>query len=124
MNTAMTKQSGITFGGFLVGIFLLITLSLFGFKLIPAYMEEAKIQHLFETITMDPEMLKATTRDVKNAYDRRASVEGVNAVKSADIEVTLAEDGRPILTASYEVKIKLVGNATLLLDFNPSSAGK
>jgi hypothetical protein len=111
MNTAMTKQSGITFGGFLVGIFLLITLSLFGFKLIPAYMEEAKIQHLFETITMDPEMLKA-------------SVEGVNAVKSADIEVTLAEGGRPILTASYEVKIKLVGNATLLLDFNPSSAGK
>jgi hypothetical protein len=69
-------------------------------------------------------MLKATTRDVKNAYDRRASVEGVNAVKSADIEVTLAEGGRPILTASYEVKIKLVGNATLLLDFNPSSAGK
>lgn len=124
MDTAMFKpQAGITFGGFLVGAFLFVVLAMFGFKLIPAYLENAKIQHLFDAISHDPDMRTATVRDVWASFDRRASVEGVNAIKSADIEVSKGEDGRPILTATYAVKVKVGGNVSLYLDFVPSSAG-
>jgi hypothetical protein len=125
MNTAMPKyQAGIGFGGFIVGAFLLVALTLFGFKLVPAYMENAKVKNIFEEISHDPEMQKASASQILMSFDRRASVNWVESVKSSDIEISKGEDGRPILTASYDVKVKLGGNVSLLLEFNPTSAGK
>lgn len=125
INTAMrSKQRGISFGGFIFGAFFVVALALFGFKLIPAYMENAKIQHVFDTIAHDPEMQKADARELKMSFDRRASVDAINAIHSDDIELSRGEDGRPILTASYAVKVKVGGNVSLYMDFNPTSVGK
>ncbi len=119
-----SKQAGITFGGFIVGLFVLVILALFAFKLIPAYMEDAKIQNIFDTVSHDPEMKKASTHDIILSYERRASIDGITGIKAADIELDVGEDGRPILSASYSVKVKLGGNVSLIMDFNPTSAGK
>jgi hypothetical protein len=125
MNTVMRKQqAGITFSGFIVGAFLLVVVVLFGFKLIPAYLEDAKIQHVFDAVAHDPEMQKANAHDLLLSFDRRASVEGITGIRSSDIELSKGENGRPILTASYAVKVKLGGNVSLYLEFNPTSAGK
>lgn len=125
MNTAMPKQqAGITFSGFIVGAFLLVVVTLFGFKLIPAYLENVKIQHLFDVVSHDPAMQNAGAHDILLSYDRRASVEGIDAIRSSDIELSKGDDGRPILTASYAVKVKLGGNVSLYLEFNPTSVGK
>src|ERR1035437_2486965 len=107
MNTAMPKyQAGIGFGGFIVGAFLLVVLTLFGFKLVPAYMENAKVKNIFEEISHDPELQKASASQILMSFERRASVNWVESVKSSDIEISKGEDGRPILTASYDVKVK------------------
>ena len=125
MNTAMPKQqTGITFSGFIVGAFLLVVVTLFGFKLIPAYLENVKIQHIFDVVSHDPAMQNAGAHDILLSYDRRASVEGIDAIRSSDIELSKGEGGRPILTASYAVKVKVGGNVSLYLEFNPTSAGK
>lgn len=121
---ARKQQAGITFSGFIVGAFLLVVVTLFGFKLIPAYMEDAKIQHIFDTIAHDPEMQRASAHDVLLSFDRRASVEGITGIKSSDIELDKGQDGRPILSAAYAVKVKVGGNVSLLLEFAPTSAGK
>ena len=122
MNTAMpVQQRGITFGGFIFGAFLLVLASIFGLKLIPSYMQDAQIKNLFNTISHDPEMQKASPRDIRNSFDKRASIDGIKAIKAEDIEIS-SDNGKLSLSASYSVKIPLAGNASLILEFNPTSA--
>lgn len=122
MNTS--KQMGFGFGNFLIILVLLVFAAMFGFKLIPAYMENAKVENIFTVIAHDPDMQSATVSDIRSSFDKRASVDGVNSIKTTDIEIAKDEVGHLVLSASNEVKVKLFGNMSLLLEFNPSSEGK
>ncbi|MFM2408870.1 MAG: hypothetical protein RL358_1612 [Pseudomonadota bacterium] len=125
MNTFIKKQQlGFSFGGFLVVLVLFVFVTLFAFKLIPAYMENAKVQNIFYVISHDPDMQSASLSDIRMSFDKRAAVDGVNSIKATDIEITKDDAAHIVLNASNEVKIKLFGNMTLLLEFNPSSEGK
>lgn len=68
-------------------------------------------------------MKNASVHDIRAAFSRLVAVSDITALKAEDIEVTKDESGIT-LSASYQVKIPLVGNASLILEFNPSSANK
>jgi hypothetical protein len=122
MNKAMpAKQRGLGFFGFIFGAFILVLASIGGLKLIPAYMEDAKISNLFTAIASDPEMQKASPRDIRMSFTKRASIDGVAAVKADDIDIT-STGGRLELSANYAVKIPLAANVSLCMEFNPTSA--
>ncbi len=125
METSLNnRQFGFSFGGFLVVLVLVVAATLFGFKLIPAYMDNAKVKNIFATIANDPDMQSASVLEICTSFDKRASIDSVSSIKSTDIDIAKDEAGHLILTASNEVRIKLFGNLTLLLSFNPSSEGK
>lgn len=122
MNKAMpAKQRGLSFSGFIFGAVILVLVITTGLKLIPAYMQDAKIGSIFDAIANDPEMQKASLRDIRMSFTKRASIDGINAVNAEDIEIT-SDGGRLVLNASYAVKIPLAGNISLYLDFSPASA--
>lgn len=122
MNKAMpAKQRGLSFFGFIFGAFILVLASIGGLKLIPAYMEEAKISNLFTVIANDPEMQKASPSNIRMSFIKRASIDNVTAIKAEDIEIA-SNGGRLELSASYAIKIPLVANVSLYLEFNPTSA--
>jgi hypothetical protein len=124
MNTAMpAQQRGMSFGGFVFGAFLLVLFGITGIKLIPAYMQAAQIKNIFVTIAHDPDMQKAPPHDIQASFNRRASIDNITAIKSEDIDIS-SDGGMPVLSASYAVKIPLVGNISLYIEFNPSSASK
>jgi hypothetical protein len=75
---------------------------------------------VFNEIVRDPNMAKASPRDIRNSFDRRASIDAITVIKSDEIEIA-GGDGRLELSASYSVKVPLFGNASILLEFNPSS---
>jgi len=121
MNTAMpSKQCGLTFSGFLSGVVILIFVSVTGLKLIPAYMQDSTIKNVFISIVNDPEMQKASPRDIRMAFNKRASIDDIRAITAEDIAIEKDGD-RLVLSASYPVKIPLAGNVSLYLEFNPSS---
>lgn len=121
MNTVMpVKQRGVSFGGYVFGAFLLVVVSIYGFKFIPAYMEDAKIKNLFIAIAHDPDMQRASLHDIQVSFNKRASIDNITAVKGDDIDVS-SDGGRLVLSASYSVKIPLGGNVSVLLDFKPTS---
>ncbi len=123
MNTVMpARQRGIGFGGFVFGAFLLVVVSIFGLKLIPAYMQEATIKNVFNAITHDPDMQKASMREIRSSFDKRANIDRITAITSEDIEISSSDNGRLRLSATYSVKIPLASNVSLVLDFNPTSA--
>jgi hypothetical protein len=122
MNKAMpVQQRGISFGGFIFGAFLLVFIGITGLKLVPAYMQAAQIKSIFETMVHDPDLQKASPHDIQVSFDKRATIDNIKAIKAEDIEIS-SEDGRMVLSASYEVKVPLGGNVSFLLSFNPSSA--
>lgn len=122
MNKAMpAKQRGLSFFGFIFGAVILVLVSITGLKLIPAYMEDMKISNLFTVIANDPEMQKASPRDIRMSFSKRASIDNISVINAEDIEIA-SEGGRLALSASYAVKVPLVANVSLYLEFSPASA--
>jgi len=121
MNTAMpVQQRGLSFGGFIFGAFILVIAAIFMLKLIPAYIQNAQIKSVFNEIVHDANLDKASPREIRKAFERRASIDDITAIKSEDIEI--AGDGTRLdLSASYSVKVPLFANASIVLEFNPSS---
>jgi len=121
MMKLLAKQRGVTFGGFIMVLALLGGLAIFSMKLIPAYMEDGKIQKAFDAITHDPAMQTASIAEIRDSFYKRANVmDNVTTVTSNDIEIN-KEGGALKLSASYSTKIPLAGNVSLLLEFNPSA---
>lgn len=118
---SLKRQRGLSFSGFMLGAFILVMASMVGLKLIPAYMQNGEINKLFATIANDPDMQKAPPRDIRASFSRRSSIDNITAIKAEDIDVDNSS-GKPVLSASYAVKVPLAGNVSLYLDFNPTSA--
>ena len=107
----------------MVGAFLVVIVAITLLKLVPAYIQDAQINSVFKDIAHDPDMQKATPHDIQNSFDRRASVDAITAIKADDIDIS-DDGGKPVLSASYSVKIPVLANISLIIEFNPSSAGK
>jgi hypothetical protein len=116
----MQKQRGVTLTGLLMVSVVLIFVLLMGFKLFQPYSEYFSIQKVFRTLAQKPEVREGTRRDFGAAWASFAQIEGITALNADDVELT--KDGNRVrLSASYQVKVPLFKNYTLLIDFNPSS---
>ena len=121
MKSAKKRQLGLSMSGFVVTAIILIFAAVLAMKLIPPYMQDGEIKKVFDAVAQDPDMKNATIRDIQIAYSKRAAVQDITAIKLDDVEID-KKDGGITLSASYQVKIPLVANISLLLDFNPSSS--
>ncbi len=123
IKTIASKQRGVSLSGLLVWSVILIIAAIGGMKVIPAYIQDAEIKSILSTIVNDPEMQGAQSKDIRESFSKRAMMNNINVVTANDIEIV--KDARGLsLSISYQVKIPLVGNASLLLEFNPSSFKK
>ena len=83
----------------------------------------SRYSSILSTLVNDPEMQGAQSKDIRESFSKRAMMNNINVVTANDIEIV--KDARGLsLSISYQVKIPLVGNASLLLEFNPSSFKK
>jgi hypothetical protein len=120
MNTGASRQRGIGFVGFIMIAAGIIFVAVLGMKVIPPYIHSAQMSGIFREMAADPVMKNATIKEIKESYSKRASINYITDITAEDIEIAKG-DGQLELSASYSVKIPLVANITLLLEFNPSS---
>jgi hypothetical protein len=116
----MKKQRGVTLSGLIIVCFIIIFVALLGFKLFTPYMQYFTVVKTFKQIANDPEMKGASAHDIKMAYSKHAMIDNIDNVGPDDIDIE--KDGDTlILSATYSVKVPLVQNISLLIDFNASS---
>ena len=116
----MKKQRGVTLTGLLIVSGVLILVLLLGFKLFKPYSEYFSIIKVFKTLAQKPEVREGTRRDFTAAWASYAQIENISAIAGDEVELT--KDGnRIIISATYQVKVPLFTNYTLLVDFNPTS---
>lgn len=122
MKTLFNPQRGVSFGGFIMVLAVLIVAAIFGMKLIPAYMENGKIQKAFDAIVQDPGLQAGSIADIRMSFFNRAiTMDNVTNVKMEDIEIS-KDDGKLEISAAYKVKIPFAGNVSLLIEFNPKAS--
>jgi hypothetical protein len=108
------------FAGVLALLIAIVFIAIIGMKMVPAYIEYFTIKKAITSIAQSGELRSATVADVRKAYDRRANVDDITAVRPGDLEVT--KDGNEIVIGfAYEKRVPLFYNISLLIDFAAST---
>ena len=107
-------QQGVSLGGLLIVLVIVLMLALVGLKLAPSYMEFSKAKSAIEIIARDKQT--ASVADIRKAFDARASIDDIETVKGADLEVT-KEGSEVVVSFSYRKEIPLVANLGVYIDF-------
>jgi len=116
-----SHQRGFELGQFIIFAVVLVLVAITGMRLIPAYMEDNSIKHIFAAIAHDPDMQSEPPYEIQKAFERRVSIDNIDVIKSSDIQISSSGNGNLYLSASYAVKIPLVANVSFYLEFNPTS---
>ncbi len=110
------RQRGLSMLGFLFTAFVLVMLAMIAMKVVPAYIEYFSVKKVIAA--MQQEGLKdKTNAEIRSDFDRRSNVDYITVIKGADLVIT-REGGEPKVAAAYEFRTKLLGNASLVIDFN------
>ena len=117
MNTRQ-KQLGVTLSGLFVGLFVFVVLALLGMKLIPAYMEYGTAKNAIQAISRDRQT--STPQEIRRAFDARAAIDNINAVKATDLDIT-KEGGDVVIGFSYRKEVPLFANVGVYIDFAANS---
>jgi len=116
----MRQQRGMGFAGVLLLLIGIIFVAIVGMKLVPAYIEYFTIKNAITAISQSGQLRNATVADVRKAFDSRATIDEITAVRPADLEIT--KDGNDIVIAfAYEKKVPLFYNISVVIDFAASS---
>ena len=107
-------ESGVSLSGLIVVLVVLGALALVAIKVIPAFLEYQAIKSSIVKAKADAGT--GTVREIQQAFDKNAGVNDVNAISGHDLVIT-RDGGNTEISFSYEKKIPLAGNVSLLLDF-------
>jgi hypothetical protein len=115
----MRDERGITILGFLFVAAVVITVALVGFRVLPAYIEYFAVQKALQTALEDAPT--GNVAEVRRAFDRKAGAGYIESVRPADIQV-LRQGNAITATASWQRVLPMIGNASILLDFDASAS--
>jgi hypothetical protein len=113
------KQAGVTLGGLIVALFIVIIAALLGFKLIPAYMEFGTAKNAIEAIAR--ERNASTPAEVRRAFESRAAIDDITAVKAADLSIT-KQGNEMAISFSYRKEVPLFSNVGVYMDFSADTS--
>jgi Domain of unknown function (DUF4845) len=112
------QQRGITLGGLIVWLFVLVIVALLGMKLVPAYMEYGTAKNAIEAIAR--ERSATTPADVRRAFASRAAIDDITAVKPADLDIT-KQGNDMVIGFAYRKEVPLFANVGVYMDFAAST---
>ena len=116
-----SKQAGMTFIGFVLIVSVVIFLAIIGVKVVPAYIEFFSVKNAIQYVAKDAAFATMSKKEIASTFDKSASTSYITVIKGSDLIIEKTETGN-VVTAEYQVTIPIVANASVLLDFNATSA--
>jgi len=117
----MKFQRGLSLNGMVLGGVALGMVALLAMKAVPPWIEYGNAVKAIKGTATDSSLKDASVAQVRAAYGRRADMDDVKSIPPADIDIT-KEGGELVITFAYSKKVPLFGNASLVFDFEGSSA--
>ncbi|HUL97246.1 MAG TPA: DUF4845 domain-containing protein [Usitatibacter sp.] len=116
----MHNQRGVSLTQLIVTLAVAGFLAVMGMKLIPSYIDYFKVKKIFATMDQSGD-LKGSVSDIRRSFQRRNAIEDVRGITEDDLEIA-KEGGGTVVSASWSVKVPLIGNAAACLDFYATTA--
>jgi hypothetical protein len=119
----MKYQRGMSLNVLMMGGAILFLVALLGMKVAPPWMEYGKIVKIVKATAQDTGLRDATVAEIRKAYDKRADIDAVSAVRGVDLDIT--KDGNELLIEfAYSSKIPLFKYTSILFEFEGSSTAQ
>lgn len=115
-----SRQRGLSMIGFLFVAAVLVAVAMLAMKLVPAYIEFFSVKKILATMGQESDFRSKSNAELRSDFARRANVGYVTVVKPEHLTIDRSS-GTPIISADYEFRTKLVGNASLVVDFSAST---
>ena len=113
------RQGGLTMTGFLLTAFVAVAVVMIGFRMVPPYIEYFTVKKIMAK-TLDDAKQGFSLYQFRRDFDLKASADYIDSVKGSDIEVS-KEGNNLVATASWTRTLHLVGNVSLLLEFEATA---
>lgn len=118
--SSIHRQRGLSLSSLLLWAIVLVIAAIIGMQVLPVYVEDRAIKKTLETLAHNGDMQEASPNDIMMAFAKQASIDHITNVHETDM-IIQKQPGGMVLGFDYQVKIPLVGNASLLLEFNTRS---
>jgi len=112
-------QEGLTIIGFLFVAVVAVLAVMVGARMVPAYIEWYTVQKVMAN-TLQTAKEGFTLYQFRRDFDLKASADYIDSVHGSDVEVA-KEGNQLVATASWTRVLHLVGNVSLLLEFEATA---
>lgn len=116
----MKRQRGLSFWGFLFVAILAAFALLLGFKVTPSIVEYFGIKKAISVVATEAQ--GASVAEIRAAFNRRQAIDDFSSVTDKDLDIS-KESGQVVIAVSYQKKIPLFANVSLVIDYEATSAG-
>ncbi|HJW81053.1 MAG: hypothetical protein A2V58_03615 [Candidatus Muproteobacteria bacterium RBG_19FT_COMBO_61_10] len=110
-----------TFWGLLMVAAVFIFFVILFFKLLPPYLEHAKVKTALENISQQPGTHDMEKAQIKAAFDRRFNIEDVNDIDLNKALFVEKKPGSMTIRIAYERRVPLAYNVTALIEFDDTA---
>ena len=112
-----TRQEGISLVGLIVVLALLGMVLVLGMKIVPTYTEFRAIRNAIVTA----KAAGGSVAEIQRAFDASATASYISSISGRDLVIERV-NGETEISFAYEKKIPLVGPASLLLEYEGTTA--
>lgn len=114
---AKSAEQGFTLSGFLFVIIVVALLAIVGMKVVPTVVEYAAIKKAIASA----KSAGTTPREIQDSFEKQRTTAYIDSVTAKDLDIVKTDSGYEVSVA-YQKKIELVGPASLVLDYEATTA--
>jgi len=117
----MNKQRGVALSGLMFWGVIIAAVALLVIKVMPEVIDYYKINKSVKSTAANAS--GKTVGEIRIAYSKYAEIEHIQTISPADLDIS-KEGSSVVIGFSYEKRIPLFANVSLLIDFQGSSSGR
>ena len=110
-SSSRTRQAGVSFFLLIIVIAMFAFIGAIGAQAAPTFMEFQAIQKAVEKAKDG-----STPQDIRNSFDKTASVDNITSITGKDLEITRQGD-KNLVKFAYNKEIHMFGPAFLLMKY-------
>jgi len=120
----MRKQLGMSLGGLILLLLLLVFAAYTAARILPAYMDYWTLKHVLEnSLQTLPGESRLTAKGIRSRFQKELNLNNIKTVSGDDLSVEATQEGFKI-TAEYTVKEPFWREISICMDFKAEAESK